>query len=316
MVETRHSSRHDPSSELALLLWSLLFTLFLCPPALGQEDLAADLHWVSSGMNNRDITFSPDGKVLLTTITSPKNHFSAIAISVKRAGTWSSLEIAPFSGHYQDIEAIFSPDGKQVFFASTRPKPDREGSDWDIWRLNYEKGNWSEPVNLGEPVNSSGAEFYPSVAANGNLYFTATREQGLGSEDIYRAVYEKGRYNRIENLGPGVNSQAFEFNAFVAPDESYLIFGSQGREGEVGGGDLYISRAHEGRFEDARLLNREINTSRLDYCPSVFQGRLYFTSERMTSSPDLSDFEALQHTMNGPGNGLGDIYSIPFDAVE
>jgi len=40
-----------------------------------------ELHWVSSGLNNRDITFSPDGNTLLTTIMSPKNLFAAIAIS-------------------------------------------------------------------------------------------------------------------------------------------------------------------------------------------------------------------------------------------
>ncbi|MCZ6504156.1 MAG: exo-alpha-sialidase, partial [Gammaproteobacteria bacterium] len=134
-----------------------------------------ELHWVSSGLNNRDITFSPDGNTLLTTIMSPKNLFAAIAISHKVEGAWSALTIAPFSGQYQDIEAMFSPDGNDLLFASRRPKPQRDGNDWDIWRVDLVDGKWASPVNVGD-VNSTGDEFYPSIANNGNLYFTATRD--------------------------------------------------------------------------------------------------------------------------------------------
>jgi Tol biopolymer transport system component len=270
---------------------------------------------VSSGLNNRDITFSPDGKTLLTTIMSPKNLFAAIAISHRIDGNWTDLEIAPFSGKYQDIEPMFTPDGKQLFFASRRPKPMSEGNDWDIWRVDYNDGKWSVPTNLGEPINTSGPEFYPSISSNGNLYFTATRDEGMGSEDIYRAIYDEGRYTHIENIGDGVNTGTYEFNAFIAPDESYLIFGSQRREGEIGGGDLYISKNINGSFQGASMLNSDINSKRLDYCPYVFRGRFYFTSERETPVKGPVDYSTLRRSFSSPGNGLGDIYSIPFEDI-
>jgi Tol biopolymer transport system component len=290
----------------------LILLPFFLTPVTG----LAEVHslWFNSGMNNRDITFSPDGKVMLTTILAPKNVSAAIAISHLQNGDWSPLEIAPFSGVHMDIEAAFSPDGKMVYFASKRPKPDREGSDWDLWQVPYDDGKWGKPVNLGAPVNSPGNEFYPSVAANGNLYFTATREDGAGGEDIYRALPDEGGYPTVENIGAPVNSPGFEFNAFIAPDESYLLFGSQGREGETGGGDIFISYRKAGTFTEPRLLPASVNTHRLDYCPTVFRDRLYFTSERL-GDIDLATMEKLLRFHDSPANGLGDVYWISMDEI-
>ena len=147
-----------------------------------------------------------------------------------------------------------------------------------------------------------------------NLQIPATRQDGLGKEDLYRAVATDNKYTSVENVGAPVNSPAFEFNAFIAPDESYLIFGAQGRNDEVGGGDLYISFRIDGKFEAPRLLSNQINTGRLDYCPTVFEQRLYFTSERVVDR-SLSTTEQLAHWYESPGNGLGDIYWVDFDKI-
>ena len=251
---------------------------------------------------------------MLTSITAPRNLFSIIAISYLRRNTWSELEVAPFSGSYSDSEPAFTPDGQSLFFASKRPKEHRKGVDWDIWQVSYIDGKCGEPTNPGAPVNSSGNEFYPSIADNGNLYFTATRQDSLGKEDLYRAIATEGKYSSVENVGAPVNSPAFEFNAFIAPDESYRIFGSQGRNDEVGGGDLYISFRIDGKFEAPGLLSNQINTTRLDYCPTVFAQRLYFTSERVVDR-SLSTIEQLAHRYESPGNGLGDIYRVDFDKI-
>ncbi|MBT7371515.1 MAG: hypothetical protein HN816_12755 [Gammaproteobacteria bacterium] len=265
-------------------------------------------------MNNRDITFSPDGTIMLTSIVAPKNLSAIIAISYRRDGKWTALEVAPFSGQHADIEPSFSPDGKAIFFASKRPKPNREGADWDIWQVDYHDGNWGEPVNPGSPVNTAENEFYPSTTLNGTLYFTSSRSDSLGNEDLYLARLTNGAYTEVLNIGAPVNSKAWEFNSFIAPDESYLIFGSQGREGEIGGGDLYISYRKEGSFEPPQLLGRQINTTRLDYCPSVHGGRLYFTSE-LPARLDISSMTKLKSWYESAGNGLGDIYWVDFHDI-
>lgn len=283
--------------------------LILILPLFGT---AKEPAWFNTSMNNRDITFSPSGDVMLTTIMAPKNLHSLIAMSVKTNGDWSPLEVVPFSGQYPDIEPAFSPDGSYLYFASKRPVPDDEKASWDIWRVSYEQENnsFGEPENLGAPVNSSGNEFYPSLTRDGVLYFTATQEGGLGKEDLYRATpNDTGHFSSVENVGAPVNSEAYEFNAFIDPDENYLIFGSQGRASAIGGGDLYISFNSNGDFQAPVLLPAPINTPKLDYCPTVYDGRFYFTSEQPGTNLPKS-MAGMSDWYKSPGNGLGDIYSV------
>ncbi len=290
---------------------SLTLFILLLPLLAGAKEGV----WFNTGVNNRDITFSPDGNVMLTTVMAPKNLHSIIVMSVREGDEWSPLEAAPFSGEFPDIEPAFTPDGEFLYFASKRPGTAGEQVSWDIWRVSFSDGHWGVPENLGSPVNSFGNEFYPSITRDGVLYFTATREGGLGKEDLYRATpNEQGNYTSIENVGPPVNSEAYEFNAFIAEDESYLIFGSQGRASDIGGGDLYISFRKDDEFGEPALLPAPINTTKLDYCPMVYDGRFYFTSELPATDMPSSMAEML-NWYQSPGNGFGDIYSVNMEEL-
>jgi hypothetical protein len=292
----------------------LLLLAVTCPYVLAE----IEPHWINSGLNNRDLTISPDGTLLFSTIMAPANQFSAIIMSRKVNGNWQEPTLAPFSGQYADIEPMFSPDGERLYFASKRPRTEGDDrTDWDIWYVERDGIGWGDPVNTGEPINTEANEFYPSIASSGNLYFTVEREEGMGREDLFRAVMEEGKWSRIENLGPGVNSKTWEFNAFVEPDEKWILFSSQGREGEVGGGDLYASFMQpDGIFGDAVLLS-SINSPQLDYCPSVYDGILYFTSRKFTHADSFMRLQDLVGAFTNAGNGFGDIYEIPLtDLIE
>ena len=293
-----------------------MLTLILALSAAMAAWSAPERVWVSDGYNNRDLTISADGNTLLTTRLLPRNRLGVILVSRKAAGAWSTLEIASFSGRFSDIEPMFSPDGTRLWFSSTRPKPDREGQDWDIWYVDFDSasGTFGDPVNAGAPVNSPGDEFYPSVSNSGVIYFTAERDGGMGIEDIYR--YDPATSKGVENLGDGVNSAGDEFNAFVAPDESYLLFTAWGRDDDLGRGDIYLSRSDgRGRFEAAVHLGNGINSDQLDYCPSVVGTTLYFTSERSSLPETFANRSQLDGFMSAPGNGFGDVYQIDIEAL-
>jgi WD40-like Beta Propeller Repeat len=180
-------------------------------------------------------------------------------------------------------------------------------------------GKWETPVNLGENVNSKEDEFYPSVGKTGNIYFTATREYGIGKEDIFVSRFENNKYSNAIPLDTNVNSTLYEFNAFVSPDESFIIFTAYGRKDDIGRGDLYISKKNaNGGWEKAVNMGGQINSPFLDYCPFVSFDKktFYFTSERTNTkllydkSKTFTDFNSF---LNKPGNGNGDIYCIPFN---
>ena len=73
-----------------------------------------------------------------------------------------------------DLEPFITYDGLRLYFASNRPlsKKDLEPKDFDIWYTDRscKSCQWSEPVNIGLPINTSGDEFYPSVTKKNNLY--------------------------------------------------------------------------------------------------------------------------------------------------
>jgi Tol biopolymer transport system component len=268
------------------------------------------------------MAISPDGNELFYTVEMPQNVFSMIIYMGKDSkGNWSSPEVAPFSGNYMDLEPAFSPDGKKLFFVSNRPLQGDTAKDFDIWCLTKTNGQWSNPINLQAPVNTSANEFYPSIAANGNLYFTAERPNGKGKEDIHVARWEHDHYLEPVSLDSGVNSALYEFNAYVSPDEQFIIFSSFGRKDDQGKGDLYMSiKDAHGNWQPAKNLSI-INSARLDYCPFVSFDKkiLFFTSEQ--SNPKGSyphkkaSYSDLIQLANGANNGSSNIYWISFDKV-
>ena len=235
---------------------------------------------------------------------------------------WSEPEIAPFSGQYRDLEPFFSPDGSYLYFASSRPLGmGEEAGPVNMWRIKRDKNSWGEPEALGAVVNRAKDDFYPSVAANGNLYFTAAYEDAIGREDIYVARYSRNAYLEPVPLDSNVNSPGFEFNAFIDPHERYLIYTAYGREDDMGRGDLYVSFAQaDGSWAPGQNLGPRVNSSFLDYCPFVSADGsvLYFTSERHILKSQYSqkiDYKTLRESLNQAQNGSGNIYWIKWPSL-
>jgi len=277
-------------------------------------------NFISTSMYERDIAISPDGTEILYTTMIPYSNFQTLVYSEKRGSTWSNPEIVPFSGRYSDLEPAFSSDGKKLFFSSNRPLEGDKIKDFDIWYVERINGKWSEPQNIGAPVNTSSDEFYPSITAAGNLYYTAQYKGGVGREDIYVSKWENGVYKDPVVLDTMVNSTFFEFNAFVSPDEKFIIFSSQGRKDEKGRGDLYISVKDENNnWKKARNLSF-LNSDRLDYCPFVsFDKKIFFfTSESHDLKKSFDKpvvYSNLKQIISQTRNGTGNIYWIDFSRL-
>ena len=277
---------------------------------------------INTSMNERDIAISPDGNEMFYTVYLQAARFHSIIYCRKeKNGKWSPPQVASFSGSHSDLEPAFSPDGKKLFFSSNRPEDNATATNFNIWFVEKLNGLWSSPTSIGAPVNTPADEFFPSVAANGNLYFTAAYRGGVGKEDIYIAKWKAGKYAQPVPLDTSVNSGFYEFNAFVTPDERYILFTSYGRKDDKGGGDIYISMKDEnGKWAPATNA-WAINSDKLDYCPFIsFDNKtLFFTSERHALPESLSTnkvtYEKLKVLSNQVENGTGNIYQINWDAV-
>lgn len=276
--------------------------------------------YISTPLHERDIAISPEGNQLVYTLGDYKQTIRSLVSIKKKGERWGDKEILPFSGNYNDIEPFFANDGSKLFFASNRPLgEDSTRTDYNIWYAEQVNGKWNNPIALDTLVNSRGDEFYPSVSSNGNLYFTATRTDGIGREDIFVSTFSKGKYNAPMPLDSTVNTKAFEFNAFISPDEDLLIFSSYGRADGLGGGDLYYSKKDKtGKWKKAENLGEVINSDKLDYCPfiDIPRNNFYFTSDRAKTPEDrIKTVPELTNVANKVLNGMGNIYRINMDKL-
>ena len=275
---------------------------------------------ISTLFNERDLAVSPDQQEIMYTLGTNDNTFRAIVQVSLKGGKVVQKEIAPFSGKYSDIEPFYAPDGQRLYFSSTRPLRENDSTpDYNIWYAEKINGAWSTTAKpISEVINSEADEYYPSLAANGNLYFTAAYLTAKGREDIYLSRYQNGQYLLPESLDTNINSVKYEFNAFVSPKEDILVFTSYGRPDDLGGGDLYIStKDASGHWTKARHAAAGINSRQLDYCPFIdYQSStFYFTSNRPPAVHDKINLAGFEKILTGPINGMGNIYAIRLDQL-
>lgn len=275
---------------------------------------------LSDGLSNRDFTISPKGDEIFFSLQQAHFASSTILHLVKMNDKWTEPEVASFSGRYRDLEAAFSPDGQTIYFSSDRPLSGDKNKDFDIWEVKKQPGGqWGKPENLGQNVNSDKNEFYPSVAKSGNLYFTAEKDYGKGSEDIVVCKLTDAGYAKPEILPEDINTRYDEFNAYVDPDEQFILFTSYGRPDDMGGGDLYISHKDtQGNWMPVQHLPPPLNSASLDYCPFVSWDKQYlvFSSNRTDKAfrdGKVKNYQQLKEMMSSPGNGWDDIYWMKFD---
>ncbi|HEY5614975.1 MAG TPA: hypothetical protein VIL52_03060 [Bacteroidota bacterium] len=231
------------------------------------------------------------------------------------SGQWTKPVVLPFSGQYNDYDPCFSADGKKMYFCSNRPVPGKDRSNFDLYVVERTTTGWGEPQNLGPAVNTDGNEFYPSVANDGTLIFSANREGGKGGFDIYMSSLVDGKYSEPVNLGDSINVATSEIDNYLAPDKSYIIFAGYGRPDSYGGGDLYISFWKDGAWTKARNLGPKINSNQREYCPIVTPDGKYFfwTSFRSFVDKPLEKpitYDELIKQLRGALNGNGNIFQI------
>lgn len=306
----------------------ITFIVLISPLTLAQEKLQVqpvlpDI--IMEFPNVRDFTISLTLDEAYFTAQSYIGELSVIITVIKKNGKWSEPEIAPFSGKYQDLEPFLSPDGLKLYFVSSRPLSDSTDNpkDFDIWYVQRENQNsqWSSPINIGLPFNTENNEFYPSIAANKNIYFTSDASSSKGKDDIFVSEWENDQYSKPVSLSDSINSEGYEFNSYVSPDESFIIFSGYNRADGLGSGDLYISyRNDNGAWSKARNLGPEINSDKMDYCPFVNIGTemLYFTSKRSQLNYPKSGFNTVTELLSGMNsyeNGQSRIYKVSIEGM-
>ena len=281
---------------------------------------------VSTGFGERDVAMMPDGTEIYWSVFGGSYAWCTVLTSRLAGDTWTEPEVAPCCRDlgYMDVEPHITPDGQHFMWLSDRPGGAlTEAGGQDIWVMDRVGDAWGDPYPLPAPVNTTDSEYFPSTTRDGTIYFTRGPAGG-GENLIYRSRKEGGVYQEPELLPPQVNAGLARYNAFVDPDERFLILGVVGGPGSFGGTDHYVVfRSPDDRWSEPVNLGAAVNTeSTFEYSAYVSPdgGYLFF----MTTRPDLARLapggrasaSSIRALVDQPNNGASDIYWMSADFLE
>lgn len=172
----------------------------------------------------------------------------------------------------------FSSDKKTLYFVGI-DYPVGYGRG-DIYKSEFIDNQWSEPMNIGKPVNSATMESQPCISANGKeLYFV--RDTKNYKSNIYYSRYFHGEWTTPQAVA-SVNTRFGEMAPFLHPDGRSLFFASEGHNG-MGGYDIFVCRRLlNGTWSEPVNLGTPVNTEKneISFVVSSDGKKCYVSSDR------------------------------------
>lgn len=314
-----------------LIVLALLMSIFRVVMAASPLAELIGPGTVSTGLQETSVAVTPDGETLYFMRSDFGEKDDTILVSHRRNGHWTRPEVAPFSGQWHDSEPTLSPDGKRLYFVSNRPvhpggapvTAEMSGQHFagtNLWYVEWQPdGRWGKPVHVDGALNDGNMIYNPSVATNGDIWFSAHRKDSGNAYQIYVARHSPAGYAAPVRVDLG-NIKHNRMDPAIDPQERFLIFA--GNEGDaLGRADLYIAfRQPDGGWGKPEHLPAGINSAALENAPSLGPrfGELFVSSNRRydVRFPKPRDTAAtLDRRLGQPLNGSRDLWRFDISGV-
>ena len=206
------------------------------------------------------------------------------------------------NSEWDDYYPIISPDGRTLYFCSTRPGG--YGGE-DIWVSKFKNGRWLRAENIGPPLNTESNEGVMSVSADGLTLFLFGGYAGTkGGGDIFVAHFQEGRWTHPVPLSEEINSTSWDVDATITSDGRALFFTSS-RPHTTGkitmddirqDSDIYVSVLTDEGWSQPINLGPTINTDFDERSPCLHpDGKtFYFCSKGHVGLGDFDVFKSIK----------------------
>lgn len=202
---------------------------------------------INSSDNDGTAVLSPDGQMIIFTrcyVDQAYDGWCKLMVSYNLSGQWSVPAALPFVQEKVNYgQPAFAANGTTLIFSSDQ-EGGQGGQDLYVSQLTTDR-QWSDPVNLGSLINSSGEEVYPTVHKD-TLYYSSDHFAGLGGLDIFKTWLDRDN-NWVPpiNMRAPVNSGGDDFgyviDTFGIPEKDVLLKGyfTSSRAGAARLDDIY-----------------------------------------------------------------------------
>ena len=211
-------------------------------------------------------------------------------------------------------------DNEQLIFTKRNGRGHDDDEDLFISTKDA-SGRWTTPVSISNKINSNLREGASAISADGrHLIFTLCGSKTYGRCDLFESKKTGDTWSTPVNLGPSVNSSAWDVQPSLSADGQELYFVSD-RKGGIGGSDIwYAHKDSAGRWMKAQNLGNTINTKYDEISPFIHVNNrnLYFASNAHPGFGGLDIFVsekvdkkwATPKNMGSPLNNYEDQYSF------
>lgn len=151
---------------------------------------------INSNFWEGSICFTPDEKYLYFSSERPEGVGGRDIWVAERLADGSYGKVLnaglTINTPYDEDAPFITADGKTLFFSSTGHN---STGGFDIFRSDFKNGKWTEPYNIGKPVNTNQHDVFYWVSADGErAYYSSERKDGYGLQDIY--LVEPGMFGK------------------------------------------------------------------------------------------------------------------------
>ncbi|MGB3852576.1 MAG: OmpA family protein [Tunicatimonas sp.] len=222
---------------------------------------ANDLSKLNNRNNNAVVGVSKTGNTLylLNSYEADNGSRPGLAFSFNQTSGWldpSDVKIPKLSDKIGNFYGIFVSSSEDVAILSMQHADAVGQEDLYVTFKDSFSGDWSDPMHLGDTVNTEGYEMSPFLSEDQrHLFFASNGHPGYGNADIFvstRLDSTWTRWSEPRNLGDNINSAGFDaYLTVAANDEVYFVSDRYGRSA-----DIYTSKLVSKEDRDRQLASR------------------------------------------------------------
>jgi len=144
---------------------------------------------INTKYHESSASLGPDGKTLYFVSDRPGSKGGRdIWMSKRNNKQWSyPINLTNINTTFDEEGVFIHPDGKTLYFSS---KGHNTMGGYDIFKSTNENGKWTNPTNLGYPINTPDEDLYFVLSASGiHAYISSSRKGTIGDQDLFIITY-------------------------------------------------------------------------------------------------------------------------------